>query len=162
MQSGLIAAAALAAMAGGAGDPPGADVASAAGETGNSTIFLPFNKGVTIPVTVDAALVTAPSEHEAELWDMHGFVVTMVDTYKSNPLAAPHCIDGKERYVRLLNIASKEEAFHLLVSSCVKGVTAADPVVTWEDDKSGFTVHLTSAPPVKVRVDAGGTATVVE
>lgn len=129
---------------------------------GTSTIFLPFNRGVTITTAVDPAVVSHPSEHEAQLVDYTGFLVTMIDTFDSNPAGGEHCQAGKERYVRLLNIASKEEEYHRLIDSCVRGVTVAEPPVTWAADRSGFTIHFTSGPPVTVAVDAGGTAREVE
>ena len=123
-----------------------------------STIFLPFNKGVTIPVAVDPAFVKAPSEHYAEVYGMNGMLVLMLDTFDSNPAAGAHCATGKERYLRLLNVASREEVWHRHVESCVRGIKVAEPVVSWIDDGHGFVVHLTSEPEVKVEIDGGGAA----
>ena len=42
-----------------------------------------------------------------------------------------------------------------LTRSCRRGITAADPVVTWKADGSGYTVNLTSAAPLWIAAGAG-------
>jgi hypothetical protein len=126
-----------------------------------SEVFLPFNKGVTIPVSVDPTLVRAVHDHYVEVYGMAGYVVTLLDTYESNPALGNKCKGGQERFLRVLNTATKREAWHMQVASCAKGITSADPVLTWDESNDGFTVHMTSGPEVKVKLSPAGEVKVV-
>lgn len=136
--------------------------AAAEEQAGAAKVFLPFQKGVTIPVAVDPAIVASLTNHYVELYGQVGLWVVLVDTYDSNPAAGPHCAGGKERWVRVLDTAGKEEIYHRHVASCARGITVDDKVLEWDEDGKHFDILLTSEKPVRVHVEYGGEVKEVE
>lgn len=139
-----------------------ASPAAGAEQPGIAKVFLPFGKGVTIPVAVDPTLVTSLTNHYVELYGHVGLWIVLVDTYDTNPAAGPHCAGGKERWVRVLDTAGKEEVYRRQVASCARGITVDDKVLEWDEDGTHFTILLTSAKPVRVHVEYGGEVKEVE
>lgn len=146
MRSELIALAAVAAVAA---------PAVAAGPVKAGYLFLPFRGGVPFDVEVDESLVTSLSAHEAQIVDMRGDLVTMTDSYQSKPDAAGKCANGREVYVRLLDLAERRERVATLVRSCRQGLTASDPLVTWKPDGSGYTINFTNQAPRWISAASG-------
>jgi hypothetical protein len=118
-------------------------------------LFLPFRGGVPFDVEVDQTLVASLSTHEAQIVDMRGDLVTMVDSYPSKPGADGACKEGREVYVRLLDLAERRERSATLARSCRSGITAADPLVTWKADGGGYTINFTNRAPLWVPANGG-------
>jgi len=123
---------------------------------GQGYIFLPFRGGVPFDVEIDVATIASANEHEAQILTMRGDLIVMVDSYASKPGENGTCTGGREVWVRLLDMAARRERSAILARSCRRGVTASDPLVTWDADGSGYTINLTSAAAVRVSAEQDG------
>lgn len=103
----------------------------------------------TVMIAVDRTRVRSVNAHKLSLVGRLGSLHVAIDRY-------PAVDDGEEVYVRLLDLEAEVERWHLVAASAGDGTTCAEPVVAWPTEGQGFTVNLTSRPPLVVLLDGAG------
>ena len=153
LEAAMIAAALAGTPPGGAPAPPTTEAAATV-EAG-APFYFPLFGGVMFSIAVDRSLVTNVNEHEVEVIAIHDRVVTLIDAYRSRPHDSGACADGRERYVRVLDIDARVERFARLIDSCTHGIVVDEPPVSWAPDNGGFTINYRSEPALWVPVAPG-------
>lgn len=111
--------------------------------------YFPLFGGVEFAVAIDRDLVANVNEHEVEVLAIHDRVVTLIDSYRTRAATGDACgaANGRERYVRVLDVDAGAERFARLIESCRHAMTVDEPPITWAPGNTGFTINYRSEPP---------------
>lgn len=110
-------------------------------------------EGVAIPVAIDAAAIDAAQGNSVEVVARRGDRVLVIDGWASKPQGMSRCQAGRERWLRLIDLAGRRELFSKLVESCLHDVEPGNPVATWPDGSDTIRVDLLSEPGFTLSAD---------
>lgn len=123
---------------------------------GKSDDTLILQGGGSVTVTHKAATVLENGPRDIEILAHHGSLIALSDSYASKPRGTSLCQAGREMWFRVINTASREEAYARLVDSCWGDQQWGDPPVTVAPNKAQITLNLLSEPPVTVTLGDDG------
>lgn len=138
--------------------PDGAAAATVAAAPATSRQLTITAEGRTLRFTaiIDPALIDPTGDHETQVLGVRRGLALVLDSYASRPAALSRCQAGQERYVRLVDLSTRQERFSRLAESCVRDIVAGDPPAAWNADGTAVTINLVSQPPVRILVDPAG------